>query len=168
MRRYQRILMKIGEAMPQSLQMRFYRWAGMKIGNQVIIKTGFYTDRPERVTIGDNSFLNNFCHFFFGNNSDADIKVGNNVYFAPNVSLLTATHAIGNETQRAGITIHKSVVIEDGVWIGAGATILPGVKIARGGVIGAGSVVTKSTEPNALYYGVPAKKIRELDNKLKQ
>jgi len=36
MRRYQRILMKIGDAMPQSLQMRFYRWAGMKIGNQVL------------------------------------------------------------------------------------------------------------------------------------
>lgn len=32
-----------------------------------------------------------------------------------------------------------------------------------GGVIGAGSVVTKSTDPNALYYGVPARKVRELD-----
>ena len=163
MRRYQRILMKIGDAMPQSLQMRFYRWAGMKIGNQVIIKTGFYTDRPERVSIGDNSFLNNYCRFFFGNNSDAHIEVGNNVYFAPNVSLLTATHEIGTEKQRAGKTIHKSVIIEDGVWIGAGATIFPGVKIAQGGVIGVAAVVTKSTEPNSLYYGIPAKKIRDLE-----
>ena len=163
MRRYQRILMKIGEAMPQGLQMRFYRWAGMRIGKQVIIKTGFYTDRPERVTIGNNSFLNNFCRFFFGNNSSANIEIGNNVYFAPNVSILTATHEIGTEIQRAGKTIHKSVVIEDGVWIGANATLFPGVKIARGGVIGANSVVTKSTEPNALYYGTPARKIRDLE-----
>ena len=155
--------MEIGEAMPQDLQIRFYRWAGMKIGNQVIIKTGFFTDRPERVCIGDKTFLNNYCHFFFGNNSDACIKIGKNVYFAPNVSLLTATHEIGTELQRAGKTLHKSVIIEDGVWIGANVTIFPGVKIARGGVIGANSVVTKSTEPNALYYGTPAKKIRELE-----
>ena len=32
-----------------------------------------------------------------------------------------------------------------------------------GGGIGAGSVVTKLTEPNALYYGVPARKVRELE-----
>lgn len=55
------------------------------------------------------------------------------------------------------------VYIEDNVWIGGGSIILPHVKIARGGVIGAGAVVTKSTEENSLYLGVPAKKIRTLN-----
>lgn len=33
-----------------------------------------------------------------------------------------------------------------------------------GGVIAAGSVVTKSTEPNALYAGVPARKVKDLED----
>ncbi len=36
------------------------------------------------------------------------------------------------------------------------------VIIARGG-IGSGAVVTKSTEPDGLYLGVPAKRVRDLD-----
>jgi acetyltransferase-like isoleucine patch superfamily enzyme len=51
----------------------------------------------------------------------------------------------------------KGIVIEDDVWIGAGARILDGVTIARGSVIGAGSVVTKSTQPYSIVVGVPAK-----------
>jgi acetyltransferase-like isoleucine patch superfamily enzyme len=51
-------------------------------------------------------------------------------------------------------------VVEDKVKIGMNATILPGVILAEGCVIGAGSVVTKSTEPNAVYVGNPATKIK--------
>lgn len=56
-------------------------------------------------------------------------------------------------------------IIGNDVWIGNRVTILPGVKIANGSIIGAGSVVTKSTEPYAIYVGVPAKKIKERFNK---
>ena len=39
----------------------------------------------------------------------------------------------------------------------------PRCKNRSGGVIGAGAVVTKSTEPNGLYLGVPAKRVRDLE-----
>lgn len=162
MRRYQRMLLTIGGAMPQKIKTFFFTLAGMKIGQHTVIKTGFYSDMPERVTIGNKSFLNCFVRIFFGINSDAYVTVGNNVYFGPNVSLLCVTHEIGDEGKRAGKTIHKPIEIEDGVWVGANVTIFPGVKIAHGGVIGANSVVDKSTEPNALYYGIPVKKIRDM------
>lgn len=35
--------------------------------------------------------------------------------------------------------------------------------LGGGGVIGAGAVVTKSTEPNGLYLGVPAKRVKDLE-----
>jgi acetyltransferase-like isoleucine patch superfamily enzyme len=54
------------------------------------------------------------------------------------------------------------VRIGNGCWIGAGVTILPGVTIGEGCVIGAGSVVTRSTEANGLYVGMPARRVREL------
>ena len=62
--------------------------------------------------------------------------------------------------QKQGVT-QKGINIEDNVWIGANVTILDGVTIKSGCVIGAGAVVTKSTEPNGIYAGVPARKIKE-------
>jgi acetyltransferase-like isoleucine patch superfamily enzyme len=54
------------------------------------------------------------------------------------------------------------MVIEDDVWIGAGAIILPGVRIGRHSVIAAGSVVTKSVDAYSVYAGNPARKIKEI------
>lgn len=76
--------------------------------------------------------------------------------------IITNSHIIDIPEQRWGTNISESVVIEDGVWIGANVTVLPGVTISRGGVIAAGAVVTKSTEKNALYAGAPTEKVRNL------
>lgn len=56
------------------------------------------------------------------------------------------------------------VVVEDGCWLGGNVTVLPGVTIKKGCIVGAGAVVTKDTEPDGLYAGIPAKRIKELDN----
>jgi len=55
-------------------------------------------------------------------------------------------------------------IIKYGAIIGAGVTILPGVTIGENSSIGAGSVITRDTEPEYLYYGNPAKKIRKLSS----
>ena len=39
---------------------------------------------------------------------------------------------------------------------------MPGVTISKGCVIGAGALVKESTEPNGLYVGCPAKRVKEL------
>lgn len=51
-------------------------------------------------------------------------------------------------------------IIEDGVWVGAGARILKGVRVGHGAIIGANAVVTKDVPPNAIVGGVPAKIIK--------
>lgn len=53
--------------------------------------------------------------------------------------------------------IISPVSFENFVNTGASVTILPGVTLAEGTVIGACSLVTKSTEPWTIYYGVPAR-----------
>lgn len=77
--------------------------------------------------------------------------------------IITNSHIIGSAGQRWGENVSESVIIDDGVWIGANVTVLPGVMICKGGIIVAGAVVTKSTEKNALYAGVPATKVRNLE-----
>ncbi|MEA9389296.1 acyltransferase [Acerihabitans sp. TG2] len=56
------------------------------------------------------------------------------------------------------------IKIGNNVFIGHGVTILPGVTIGDNIVIGACSVVNKDLKSNAIYAGVPAKKIRDLDS----
>lgn len=62
---------------------------------------------------------------------------------------------------------HRAVIhsayIESGCLIGIGAVVLDGVRVGTGSIIGAGCIVTKDVPPHSLMVGVPAKKVRELN-----
>ncbi|MDW8801271.1 2,3,4,5-tetrahydropyridine-2,6-dicarboxylate N-acetyltransferase [Clostridium sp. A1-XYC3] len=57
--------------------------------------------------------------------------------------------------------------IGDDVLIGANAVILEGVKIGKGSVVAAGSVVVADVPEGVVVAGVPAKIIKEVDDKTK-
>lgn len=60
--------------------------------------------------------------------------------------------------------IIHGATIKDNVIIGMGSIILNGAFISENVIIGANSLITqnKKLEPNSLYIGSPAKKVREL------
>jgi maltose O-acetyltransferase len=91
------------------------------------------------------------------------IEIGNDVTLAPRVHILahdTSTKNFLNHTRVA------AVVIEDNVFIGAGAIILPGVTIGRNTIIGAGSIVSGKIAPDSVYAGNPARFICKLEDYL--
>ncbi|WP_049807291.1 acyltransferase [Pseudofrankia inefficax] len=55
------------------------------------------------------------------------------------------------------------IVIEDHVWIGAGAIVLKGVTIGEGAIVAAGAVVTKDVPAKTIVAGSPAKSIGTAD-----
>ncbi|PLW82090.1 hypothetical protein CWI75_09835 [Kineobactrum sediminis] len=64
-----------------------------------------------------------------------------------------------------GANISGNVHLRQGVWVGAGAVINQGddkrrLTIGMNSVIGSGAVVTEDCEPNGIYVGVPAKRIK--------
>ena len=59
-------------------------------------------------------------------------------------------------TLAPGSQLLGRVVLEDQVFVGAGAIILPGIRVGRGSVIGAGAVVTRNVPPGSKVAGVPA------------
>ncbi len=90
------------------------------------------------------------------------IKIGSNVLIANQVTMVSANHGtklgklmIDQEIKRGDI------LIEDDVWIGAGAVILPGAIVRKGAVIAAGAVVRGEVPSNTIFGGIPAKKISE-------
>lgn len=143
-------------AVPRPLRAHVMRAAGMQVGRASIEEGVWFGSN--KVTIGDETYIGPGCFF----DSFEQITIGDRVSLAPQVSLITSTHEIGGHEQRAGALGGKPIVIEDGAWLGARCTVLPGVTIAAGSVIAAGAVVTKSTEPDKLYAGVPAREVRSL------
>ena len=107
------------------------------------------------ISIGANCSI----HAYSILDSGGGLTIGNNVRIAAHSVVVASNHVFSDSSRpicEQGLSV-KGIVIEDDVWIGAGARILDGVTIARGSVIGAGSVVTKSTQPYSIVVGVPAK-----------
>lgn len=132
------------------------RLFGIGIEKSTISPGGFYGGR--NITIGRGSFLNHNVFL----DSAAQIVIGANCHFGMGVLVATSSHHIGPADKRAGDGFALPVVIGDGVWVGARATILPGVTIGPGCVIASGAVVVNNCEPDGVYAGVPAKRVREL------
>lgn len=114
-----------------------------------------------RIKIGKNCLISEF-NILRGQGS---ITIGDNVYTSPFVQMVAVNHVFDDPNRpiiEQGITA-EGIVIEDNVWIGAGAIILDGVRIGSGSVVAAGAVVTKDVPPRVIVGGVPARILKRLD-----
>lgn len=137
----------------------------------------------DQIEIGDNSRIDDFCIV------SGKVKIGNNVHVAPfclvaggekgvvmddfsglayKVQVFSQSDDYSGETLTNPTipTIYKKeckkeVKIGRHVIVGAGSIILPGVVLGEGCSIGAMTLVHKSTIPWGIYFGIPAKKIKE-------
>jgi maltose O-acetyltransferase len=111
------------------------------------------------VEIGSGTYVNFDVVF----DNLGPIRIGARCDIGMRAMLVTSVHEVGPAARRAGPLHGKAIVIEDGCWIGAGAVILPGVTVGAGCIVASGAVVTRDCEPNGLYAGTPARRVRELD-----
>jgi acetyltransferase-like isoleucine patch superfamily enzyme len=139
--------------------------ANVKIGTNVAIWN--YVVIGDNTKIGDGTIIGSFCdigkNVVLGKNCNIQAhvtisngcKVGDNVFIAPNSSLLNDKYPKSN--------FMTPPIIKDNVVIGGGATILPDITIGEKAVIGGGSVVTKNVLPRTVLAGVPAKVIMTVE-----
>lgn len=121
----------------KSFRVFFHKLKGIKIGRNVEIGYMVFLDnrRPGLITIEDNATITSMCNII---THDLSMRY------------IDGTEIIGE------------VRICNGAFIGVNSTIMPGVVIGENCIIGCGSVITKDTEPNSVYAGVPAKLIKRL------
>ncbi len=99
------------------------------------------------VRFTNNIQVGDFCIFNLNSTISHDVVINDCVYLAP------GAHITGN------------VHVEPRAWVGAGVTINQGNKklkrrIGADTTIGSGAVVVNDCEPNGVYVGIPARRIR--------
>jgi maltose O-acetyltransferase len=146
------------EFLPVRARMRLMRQAGYDVHPSACLWAGAIL-RSKNLTLGPNSFIN--IGFFF--DGHARLEIAANVRIGQFVRVITASHKIGPPEQRCTFEVTGGpVMIGEGSWIGCNVTLLPNTTVAAGCVIATGAVVTRSTVPNGLYAGVPARLTRLL------
>lgn len=97
------------------------------------------------------------------------IRIGDNVNIQDGSVLHTLyeksqIHIGNNVSIGHNVTIHGAT-IHDNVLVGIGAVVLDDVVIGQNSIIAANAVVLTGTqiEPNSLYAGIPAKKVKAIE-----
>lgn len=129
-----------------------------KIGAKCNILPPFKCDYGFRIEVGENFFANYNFIVLDGNY----VRIGDNVWIAPNVSIYAAGHPLDVTDRINGWEYAFPVMIGNNVWIGGSSTIIGGVTIGDNVVVAAGSVVIRDVPANTLVAGNPARVIRKL------
>jgi len=153
-----------------------------KLGENVRISDKAAIYNPDQIEVGDNSRIDDFCVL------SGRISIGRNVHIAIYCNVAGGTegvfledfsglaygcHVMSQTDDYSGRTLtnptvptryknetRKAVHIERHCIVGTGSILLPGVRLQEGTSVGAMSMVTKTTEPWSIYFGIPAKRLK--------
>ena len=128
------------------------------MGENSYIEPPFRCDYGANLYVGKNFYANFECIVL----DQCPIRIGDNVFFGPRVSLYSAGHPIDAEIRNTGLEFGKPITIGSDVWVGGDTVILGGVTIGSNVVIGAGSVVTKDIPSGVIAAGNPCRILREI------
>jgi acetyltransferase-like isoleucine patch superfamily enzyme len=141
---------------------------GIRIGERTIVMHGailhVYNFRGlphSGIEIGRDSLIGEYSII----RGQGGVKIGDRVYTSPFTQILAVNHVYEDPNRpfvEQGITA-EGIVIEDDVWLGAGAIVTDGVRIGRGAVVAAGAVVTENVPHHTVVGGIPAKPIKTID-----
>lgn len=158
------------------------------VGQNVLISRKASIYSPELISLADNVRVDDFCclsglivlgcnthvtpYCLFAGGSEG-ILSGDFCTFAYRVSIFSQSddylgNSMANSTIPSCFKIEKraQINISNHVIIGASSVVMPGVYLAEGTSIGASSLMTKSTEPWGVYFGIPAIRRQERSKKI--
>lgn len=129
---------------------------------------------PNATIVGD-VIMGNDCSVWFNAVIRGDvnsIRIGNKVNVQDG-AVIHCTYqktktVIGNNVSIGHNAIVHGCTIDDNVLIGMGSIVMDNAVIGQNCIIAAGAVVLENTivEPGSIYAGVPAKKIKDINQEL--
>ena len=130
------------------------RLFGAKVPWRFLISGSVRVYFPWLLEIGADCAVSDRVEFY----NLGGVTVGNRAVISQDVYLCGGTHdySLANYP-----LIRRKIVIEDDVWIGAGAFIGPGVTVGQGAVVGARAVVFKDVPARKVVVGNPARILKD-------
>lgn len=137
-----------------------------KIHNTAEFRPGAYAITCSKISLGKRVVIRPGTMLFADprTSKDGQILISDDVMLGSGVHIYTANHSFqvhGQNIIDQGHMHAKTVILEEGCWVGANSIILPGVTIGKNAVVGAGSIVTKNVPGSSLVVGNPAVVIKE-------
>jgi Acetyltransferase (isoleucine patch superfamily) len=127
----------------QQKYQQYLRKLGIKIGNDCEIhKSVSFGSEPYLIEIGNHVRITRGCQFI---THDGGVWVLRQKYENDNIDLI------------------NTIKIGDNVHIGINTILMPGVTIGNNVIIGCGAVVTKDIPDGEIWGGIPAKKIKTIE-----
>jgi len=112
--------------------------------------------KPGKILIRSGVYINRFTMF----DAREQIHLGKDCMIGPHCYITDGDHGMALGTRIGDQPmVAKPVLLEEGVWLGAGVVVLKGVTVGRHAVVGAGAVVVKDVPPYSKVAGVPARLI---------
>lgn len=129
----------------------------------------FYCEYGVNIHVGEGCFVNYNCTFL----DVSPITLGDGVWIGANVTLATPNHPfLADERLPANypdgfhdLEYSSPITIGAGCWICSSATVCGGVTIGENSIVVAGAVVTRDVPANSIVAGVPAKVVRQIDER---
>ncbi len=161
-----------------------------KIGNNVLISRNANFYGADKISIGDNVRIDDFCilsgkiilgsyiHIsaytvLYGGNNGIELKDYSGI------SSRCAVYAVSDDYSGLFLTnpmvpekfrnvYGGRVTLEKHVIVGSGCTILPNVRLGEGVSVGCMSLINKSLDEWGIYVGIPCRRIKERSKKILQ
>lgn len=159
-----------------------------RIGKNVKISEKASIYNADKIEIGDNSRIDDFCVI------SGNVQIGKHVHITvfcniaggePGIvisnysTIAYGCHIFSQSDDYSGESMtnstiprkfklekFKEIIIGENVIVGAKSVVMPGCSIADGCAIGAMSLLTSPTRPWGIYFGVPAKRVKERSKRL--
>ena len=141
---------------PSKARVTALRIFGAEIGQHVLIRRGVRVHFPEKLTIGDNSWIGEDVWFI----NHEVIDVGSNVCVSQSVVICSSSHDFRTSSLDYK---HRRIEIRDGAWICLKATILAGARVGVNSVVSAGEVLSGDLKDEHIFVNGLDKPIRKSD-----
>ncbi|MBK9448923.1 MAG: colanic acid biosynthesis acetyltransferase WcaF [Bacteroidetes bacterium] len=137
-----------------ALRIFVLRAFGAKIGKGVILKHRVNVKFPWNLEIGDHCWIGEAVWI----ENQGKVTIGNNCCLSQGVVMMTGNH---NYKKVTFDLIVRPIVLEDGVWLGAGSMVTQGVTCFSHSVLGVAAVASFDLEPYTIYAGNPCQILRK-------
>jgi putative colanic acid biosynthesis acetyltransferase WcaF len=138
---------------PSQFKSWLLRLFGAEIGQGVYWKPRVNIHIPWKLKVGDYTWIGEeVCIINF-----APISIGANCCLSQRSFVCSGNHDYRSRDMQFR---HAPIILEDGVWVGAGAFVGPGVTVGVDAVITAMSLASHSLAGGWVYAGQPCKAVR--------